>query len=103
MIRGFFRKGCCLAVSKSFEDLDGFGDEFMDALLMLVGDSLGGFTRLLLIVIILFFLSISETGVVAASQSFPPNELFKLMLATSVSLQVLELLELELVFIVFGC
>ena len=52
---------------------------------------------------ILLLLSVPETGVVAASQSFPPNELFKFMLATSVSLQVFELLELEFVLIVLGC
>ena len=104
LIRLFLRKGCCLDTKTSFEDLNWFGDtRFWFTLSKLVGDSFGGLTRLLLIVFILFFLSISETGVVAASQSFPPNELFKLMLATSVSLQVLELLELELVLIVFGC
>ncbi len=51
----------------------------------------------------LSFLSVSETGVVASSQSFPPIELFKLMLATSVSLHVFELLELEFVLIIAGC
>lgn len=104
LIRLFLRKGCCLATKTSFEDFNGFGDtRFWFTLSKLVGDSFGGFTRLLLMVMILFFLSISETCAVAASQSFPPNELFKLMLATSLSLQVLELLELELVLIVFGC
>ena len=72
---------------------------------MLVGDSLIVLllTRLLEIVIILLLLSGPETGVVAASQSFPPNVLFKLILATSVSLQVFELLELEFVLTVLGC
>ena len=78
-------------------------DEFgLDILSELVGDSLVTFTRLFEI-LLMFELPFSETGVVATSQSFPPNELFKLMFATSLSLEVFELLMLELVFSVFGC
>ena len=60
--------------------------------------------RLMLLFVLLQLLSVSETGVVASSQSFPTGggiELFKLLVLTpSVSLHEFELLELE--FILHG-
>ena len=90
-------------VKASLDTLGGFDDGDCWVILdKLVGDSLAWLPRRLLEIVIIL-LSVSETGVVAASQSFPPNELFKLMFATSLSLQVFELLELEFVLIVLGC